>query len=69
MCYLCINYSSFSFQVPAAKLTKDAFWTKVDEERLASESLIEKLVGKFGTKPVPGSLVRQSLPSPTFQQM
>ena len=56
MCYLCINYSSFSFQVPAAKLTKDAFWTKVDEERLASESLMEKLVDKFGTKPVPKSL-------------
>ena len=38
--------------VPAQKLTKDAFWTKVDEERLASESLIDNLVNKFGTKPV-----------------
>ena len=38
--------------VPAQKLTKDAFWTKVDEERLASESLINNLVNKFGTKPV-----------------
>ena len=37
--------------VPAQKLTKDAFWTKVDEERLASESLTN-LVNKFGTKPV-----------------
>ena len=44
------------FQVPASKLTKDAFWTKVDEERLASESLMEKLVDKFGTKPVPKSM-------------
>ena len=38
--------------VPAAKLTKDAFWTKVDEERLASDSLINNLINKFGTKPV-----------------
>ncbi len=41
------------FQVPADKLTKDAFWTKVDEERLASESLIKNLMSKFGTKPIP----------------
>ena len=34
--------------VPANKLTKDAFWTKVDEERLASESLIDNLMNKFG---------------------
>ena len=39
--------------VPAQKLTKDAFWTQVDEERLASKSLIEKLTNKFGTKPAP----------------
>ncbi len=38
--------------VPASKLTKNAFWTKVDEERLASESLINNLVNKFGTKPM-----------------
>ena len=38
--------------VPAQKLTKDAFWTQVDEERLASESLIKNLMNKFGTKPV-----------------
>ncbi len=37
--------------VPAAKLTKDAFWTKVDEERLASDSLIQNLMNKFSTKP------------------
>ncbi len=37
--------------VPASKLTKDAFWTKVDEERLASDSLIEKLQTRFSTKP------------------
>ena len=51
-----ISKNRSSFQVPAAKLTKDAFWTKVDEERLASESLMEKLVDKFGTKPVPKSV-------------
>lgn len=37
--------------VPADKLTKNAFWTKVDEERLASESLIENLMNKFSSKP------------------
>jgi len=37
--------------VPAQKLTKDAFWTKVDEEKLASESLVENLMSKFGSKP------------------
>ena len=37
--------------VPAAKLTKDAFWTKLDEERLASDSLIQNLMNKFSTKP------------------
>ena len=51
-----ISKNRSPFQVPAAKLTKDAFWTKVDEERLASESLMEKLVDKFGTKPVPKSV-------------
>jgi diaphanous 2 len=40
------------FQVPANKLTKDAFWTKVDEERLASDSLIQNLMNKFSTKPM-----------------
>ena len=39
--------------VPAQKLTKDAFWTHVDEEKLASKSLIEKITSKFGTKPGP----------------
>jgi len=38
-------------QVPAQKLTKDSFWTKVDEEKLVSKSLIENLTNKFGTKP------------------
>eukprot|EP00095_Tigriopus_kingsejongensis_P005027 maker-scaffold139_size317827-snap-gene-2.29 protein:Tk05027 transcript:maker-scaffold139_size317827-snap-gene-2.29-mRNA-1 annotation:"protein diaphanous-like isoform x2" len=38
--------------IPAIQLTENAFWTKVDEERLASESLIENLVNKFSTKPV-----------------
>ena len=38
--------------VPATKLTENAFWTKVDEERLASESLIENLMTKFSTRPM-----------------
>ena len=38
--------------VPASKLTKEAFWTQVDEERMASDSLINNLINKFGTKPV-----------------
>ena len=42
--------------VPASKLTKDAFWTKVDEERLANDSLINILVNKFGTKPIPKAM-------------
>ncbi|XP_040571681.1 protein diaphanous isoform X5 [Lepeophtheirus salmonis] len=37
--------------VPANKLTKDAFWTKIDEERLASDTLVENLMNKFSTKP------------------
>ena len=39
--------------VPADKLTKSAFWFKVDEERLASESFINNLVNKFANKPLP----------------
>ena len=42
----------FEFQVPAQKLTKAAFWTQVDEERLASQSLVDNLMDKFGTKPI-----------------
>ena len=42
--------------VPAQKLTKDAFWTQVDEEKLASQSLIEKITSKFGTKPGPKNM-------------
>jgi len=37
--------------VPLAKLTENAFWTKVDEEALASESLVEELQSKFSSKP------------------
>lgn len=36
--------------VPAQNLTKDAFWTKVDEERLASTSLLENILDRFSTK-------------------
>ncbi|XP_059080530.1 protein diaphanous-like isoform X3 [Tigriopus californicus] len=42
--------------IPATQLTENAFWTKVDEEKLASESLIENLMNKFSTKPVPKQL-------------
>jgi len=38
-------------QIPVAKLTENAFWTKVDEERLASQSLIENLQDRFSSKP------------------
>ena len=39
--------------VPTQKLTKEAFWTQVDEERLFSKSLMEKIQTKFGSKPAP----------------
>merc|ERR1719259_1259059 len=38
-------------QVPAQKLTKDSFWTRLDEEKLASKSLIDNLMTGFGSKP------------------
>merc|ERR1719458_1458964 len=38
-------------QVPVGKLTEKAFWTGVDEERLASQSLIEDLQNRFSSKP------------------
>merc|ERR1719153_1325123 len=37
--------------VPASKLTEKAFWTGVDEERLASQALIEDLQNRFSSKP------------------
>jgi len=37
--------------VPVQKLTEKAFWTKVDEERLVSQSLIDDLQNRFSTKP------------------
>jgi len=40
-------------QVPVNKLTNKAFWTQVDEERLASQSLIEDLTNRFSSKPPP----------------
>jgi len=39
-------------QVPAQRLTKSAFWAQVDEERFASQTLVENLMFKFGTKPL-----------------
>ena len=45
-------FPPFCLQVPAQKLTKAAFWTQVDEERLASQSLVDNLMDKFGTKPI-----------------
>ena len=44
--------SIFLLQVPAQKLTKMAFWTQVDEERLASQTLVDNLMDRFGTKPI-----------------
>merc|ERR1719187_222317 len=38
-------------QVPVGKLTEKAFWTGVDEERLASQTLIEDLQNRFSSKP------------------
>jgi len=43
-------------QVPVGKLTEKAFWTGVDEERLASQSLIEDLQNRFSSKP-PGKKI------------
>merc|ERR550519_154791 len=40
-------------QIPVQKLTDKAFWTKVDEERLVSQSLIEDLTSRFSSKPPP----------------
>jgi len=37
--------------VPLNKLTEKAFWTQVDEEQLASQSLIDELQNKFSSKP------------------
>ena len=37
--------------VPVQKLTEKAFWTKVDEEQLVSQSLIEDLQSKFSSRP------------------
>jgi diaphanous 2 len=45
--------------VPAQKITKESFWTQVDEERLFSKSLLEKIQNKFGTKPAPKSSQEQ----------
>lgn len=39
-------------QIVAQKLTKDAFWTNVDEERSATFNLKEDLMNHFGTKSV-----------------
>merc|ERR1719232_624119 len=37
--------------VPLTKLTEKAFWTNVDEEQLASQSLIEEIQNKFSSRP------------------
>jgi diaphanous 2 len=37
--------------VPVNRLTEKAFWTGVDEERLASQTLIEDLQNRFSSKP------------------
>merc|ERR1719477_135974 len=40
--------------VPLTKLTEKAFWTNVDEEQLASQSLIEEIQNKFSSRPPAG---------------
>jgi hypothetical protein len=37
--------------VPLNRLTEKAFWTNVDEEELASQSLIKEIQNKFSSKP------------------
>jgi len=37
--------------VPVNKLTEKAFWTNVDEEKLADQALIEDLQNRFSSKP------------------
>merc|ERR1719427_2397648 len=37
--------------IPITSLTENAFWIKVDEERLANQSLIEDLQNRFCSKP------------------
>ena len=37
--------------VPLNRLTEKAFWTNVDEEELASQSLIDEIQDKFSSKP------------------
>ncbi|XP_023337546.1 protein diaphanous isoform X3 [Eurytemora carolleeae] len=51
--------------VPVNKLTENAFWTKVDEERLASQSLIENLQDRFSSKPPSKLSVDEGKPTAT----
>merc|ERR1719481_2181948 len=46
--------------VPLTKLTEKAFWTKVDEEALVSQSLIEDLQSKFSSRPPKRSVEENS---------
>ena len=43
--------------VPVARLTDKAFWAGLDEERLASQRLIQELEARFGSRP---ALIKQT---------
>lgn len=38
-------------KINPAQVTANSFWVKVDEEKLATESLVEQLTSKFATQP------------------
>ena len=42
--------ASIVLQIPPIKLTENAFWVKVNEDRLASEDVIQTLAREFATK-------------------
>lgn len=42
---------SVIFQILPHKLTEKSFWTKVQEDRLASPEILDGLVQKFASKP------------------
>ena len=51
--------------VPVTKLTEKAFWTKVDEESLVSQTLIEDLQSKFSSRPPKKSVEENSSGGPS----
>ena len=49
--------------IPVTSLTEDSFWVKVDEERLASQNLIDDLHDHFCSKPSTKLVEASSNPS------